>query len=171
MDQQTLLRARLVQPISERLGDRLVSATYRCLKHEITEESQLEDPQLYIGGELHLLFDHGPLVVTWDENAGWPDHFSLYAGPEPLFLGDARMTWWQASHLWPWRDCIGQIMVRATIFADEATPHAVALRFGAGIVVIADGSEKTFGDGDDLIVRDQRGLAEVESWRVVWDSD
>ena len=171
MDLEKLLHSRLVGPVSASLGNRLTSAVYRCLESEITDEAQLEDPHLYIGGELHLFFGVDLLVVTWDENAGWPDHFSLYAGTAPLFLKDTGMTEWPASHLSPWHTCVGEALERVTVFADDATPHVLAFRFGANIVVVGDGSQERFGDGDDLLIRDERGLADVESWLVMWDSE
>lgn len=170
MKLKKLIEERLVSSIRKRLGERLASVTYRCLEHEIVEEKKLEDPELYIGGELHLSFESGPLILTWDENAGWNDHFSLYAGFETLFLPDANMRLWEASHLLPWANCVGKSLLKATVLGDFSTPHAVVFGFGDSVVVIADGSEKLIGDGDDLLIRDERGLAEVKSWEVMWKS-
>lgn len=165
-----LLNASLVDAVSARLNDRLTSVVYRCLEFEVDNESQLEDPELYIGGELHLSFDDGLLVASWDENAGWPEPFSLCASTGSLFRRDARLTQWQASHLPPWRDCVGYALTRATVFAAAATPHALALWFGTNVAVVGVGWETTFGDGDDLLIRDERGLADAQSWDVMWDS-
>ncbi|MFK7977267.1 MAG: hypothetical protein AB8C02_14120 [Halioglobus sp.] len=170
MNLKQLLSERLVEPVSARIGDRLVGVTYRCLEHEISDESELEDPQLYIGGELHLSFSNSQLVVTWDENAGWPDHFSLYAGVEPQFLPDALMESWRAGHLSPWIEVVNQTLTAAIVFSDNETPHALALHFGQNSVVVGDGSETRFGDGDDLLIRDKRGLAALNAWETMWSS-
>ena len=170
MKPQSILRDRLVQPISERLEDRLVAATYRCLEFEVDYESQLKDPELYIGGELHLSFENGLLVVSWEENAGWPERFSLCVSTESLFRRDARLTPWKASDLPPWCDCVSHTLARATVFAAATTPHALALWFGRCVAVVGVGRETRFGDGDDLLVRDERGLSDVKSWDIMWDS-
>ncbi len=169
MQPKHLLSSRLVESVSARLGDRLLRATYQCLEFEIGSASELEDPNLYIGGELHLAFDGGLLIVTWDQNAGWTDHFSLYAGAESLFL-DATLTPWPGSNMPPWRDCVGRELTRATVFADDATPHVLALRFGDNVAIVGTGYRNSFGAGDDLLVRDKRGFAEVKTWDIMWDS-
>ena len=170
MNLEQLLQDRLVAPVSARIGDQLVDVVYRCLEYEISDESELVDPQLYIGGELHLSFSSGQLVITWDENAGWPDHFSLYAGAGPLFLSDARMESWKASHLQPWKNVVRQTLTAACVYSDNKTPHALALHFGENYIVVGDGSQARFGDGDDLLIRDKRGLADLEAWETMWSS-
>lgn len=170
MDWDRLLSVRLIAPLSSHLGDVLVAATYRCIEQEISTEAELEDPCLYIGGELHLSFNRGPLILTWDEHAGWPDHFSLYAGKEPLFLPGAQLESWTASNLHPWKSCIGGELNHATVLGRGVTPHAVALQFGATVVAVGDGYETRFGDGDDLLIRDDEGLQELKTWDVLWES-
>ncbi len=162
------LQARIIQGVAPAVGQHLRGAKYLCLKHE-TDGSDLEEPTLYIGGEAHLEFTDRSLIITWDENAGWADHFSLYAGTESKFLPNSDMEWWDATKLEPWKGCVGRKLTRVEVYGESDTPHIIGLSFDSLTVYIGDGFELRFGGGD-LLVRCREDMIDLSSWSLMWNS-
>ena len=134
------------------IGARLRCVTLRTLPFEVSDESELADPLLYIGGELRLEFELQSVFVSWAENDGWGDHFSIAVRCASHFRADALCDL-DVSELATWRERVGQPLVAARVFAIDGTPHLVALSFGGRWCWMADGSEERVGDGDDLLIR------------------
>lgn len=93
------------------------------------------------------------MLVSWNENAGWPDHFTLSIEARPAASSaienycepfDATVgTLWGAHR--------GLALAWARILGWNPTPHVLELGFATDCVVIADGYEEPFGDGDDIV--------------------
>lgn len=90
---RTLLNDRVMQPLESKLGLRLKSVTYRPLVGEMTEAA-FRSREFWMGGEVELSFcAPGALFVSWEENAGWPCHFSLAVAPHSVFKPNALEGW------------------------------------------------------------------------------
>jgi len=147
-----ILETRILHGLKNALGYRLVSIKYLCLEDEIDDISEFDQSIHYIGGEVHFSFESKNLIVTWDENAGWNDHFSVYAGQEPLFLPDARMSSWDVTERQNWSGFIGASLSSVHIYGENNTPHVLKFLFGDQIVFIGDGRKNAFCDGDDTVI-------------------
>jgi len=96
MDERALLLDdAVIRNMLPTLGRSLTSVTYAALEHEIGEARDLALSVVYIGGELILRFEgvEQPVVVTWAENAGWPDHFSIQVRRDSAFTLGALVNW------------------------------------------------------------------------------
>ena len=171
MENRELLKSRIVDATAQILGKKLCSVEYRCFLDEFNDLKDLESSQRYIGGEVYLNFDTDSYCVTWDENAGWNDHFSLYVGASSLFKPDAPMEMLEVSKLSPWGSLIGQVCRQVRVFGEFGSPHILELGFDNDCVYISDGNRERFGDGDDVLIRDQDNMIDLSSWKVMWDSN
>ncbi len=98
----------LSSPITSHLrkviGLKLLNVTLFCFEYE-KNSAEMEELPFYFGGEVILNFDSERVVVTWDENAGWTDHFSLYVGSERLYLPTSTLLEWNVSDLGASQSC------------------------------------------------------------------
>jgi hypothetical protein len=152
------------------IGDQLTGVTYWGLNHEITAADQIEDPQFYTGGEVELrLLENGQVYVGWDENAGWPHHFSLQVQASSTFLPGALVPW-PADEVTGWASLVGSRISSAEILGHDSVPHVLALGLGAMTAYIGDGSEQSFCDGDDVLVRIGDSDPQLRRLTTLWTS-
>ena len=79
------LSERVIAELRPFIGQQLLSVVYWCLHHEATAQDILAK-DFYFGGEVELQFGkNGSLFLTWDENAGWPNHFSIRTSRQTCF--------------------------------------------------------------------------------------
>jgi hypothetical protein len=132
----------------------------------------LAEPEFYCGGEIELLFSGSRSVfITWDENAGWPDAFSVQTRTVTAFKR-GFLEKWDGSELSTWVPVISKILDGATVFGLNSTPHLLRLEFeGAREVFIGDGHETTFGDGDDVLVRGGDNGPDLTHYEVLARTD
>jgi hypothetical protein len=157
-----------VRPV---VGDRLIDVTYWALQFELTSSGQIDDPEFYFGGEVELRFrDNGPIFISWDENAGWPHHFSVQAQTSSVFLPGALVSW-PAKEVGGWPSLIGSSVTEAEILGSEGVPHVVALTLAGTKVYIGDGSERTFCNGDDVLVRIGDTDPRLSLLERLWEND
>jgi hypothetical protein len=142
--------ARLLRPF---LGRELTRVTYACLLGEATTD-QIVERDFYLGGEVRLDFRgmKDPLVLTWDENAGWEEHFSVQARTSTAFKpGSLELL--DASAVPIWKPCIGQLLVEFGVAGFSTAPQIISLVFPGNEVLVGCGWQDRFGDGDDVLVR------------------
>lgn len=166
-----LVHDAIISHMRPAVGRPMNRVTYATLAGEISAASDLAVPVVCIGGEVILHFGgfEQPVVVSWAENAGWPDHFSIQVRPDSAFNLGALVNW-PANDLLPWRSYIGSPLVGVRVFARNGTPHVLELVFRDGRVLLGDGYGATFGDGDDLIVRAGDDTNLLNGWDVMWSS-
>ncbi len=142
------------------LGQSLRQVTYACLLHE-AELDQISAPDFYFGGEVVMQFDgtQDPLVITWDENAGWEEHFSVQARTTSAFNAGCLQPF-DASCAPIWKPLIGQTLTCVEVLGFITSPQIIALQFSRGRILVGCGYRTTFGDGDDIIIR-ASGSAEI----------
>ncbi len=146
----------VTRSLSDVAGGTLRRVVLRALNGEVADRDEFDDPKLYIGGEVRLEFESQSVFVSWAENDGWRDHFSIGVRPESLFAPHATLCDWDVSDLDPWRRCVGQRLRAARVFVFGETPHVVELVFDGQSFWMADGFEQVVGDGDDLLIRPGR---------------
>ncbi len=140
----------VLAPLRRGEGHTLRSVTYWPLRGELAGLPL--EPPVYLGGEVALDFGvEFPLIITWDENAGWKDHFSLQVRTDSAFKS-GTLEELPASHLQPWSQLVGTALQSWRILAANGTPHVVHLTFARGQVFVGDGYQNSFGDGDDVLV-------------------
>lgn len=161
------LAQRVTRLLSDVADATLRRVVIRALDGEIADRAGLTTPEFYIGGEIRLEFESQSVFVSWTENDGWPDHFSIGVRPESLFAPDATLRDWDVSDLNPWSKCIGQRLLSARVFAIGETPHVVELSFGSQSIWMADGYEQAVGDGDDLLLRTGR-FPGIDGAHLAW---
>lgn len=110
-----------------------------------------------------------PAVITWAENAGWPDHFSLQVRRDSAFDSGALVDW-PANSLPVWCDHVGHLLTGVRLYAKNDTPHLLELVFTTGSVLVGDGVEYEFGDGDDILVRPGSDTKLLAGWQLLWAS-
>lgn len=168
-----LLHLRVLDALDGLVGQTLLGVTYWCLKGEATVADVLSR-EVYIGGEVELRFsDRARVFVSWDENAGWTDHFSLGVGRQTAFTADALEAV-EASAAPQWRERVGSRLLGLSVLGWSGTPHVLVLEFAAGGVLIGDGhATDGFGDADDVLVRSREDAAllpHMSDARVLWRS-
>lgn len=152
------------------VGRTLSEITVRALDGELGSRDELTDPDLYIGGEVRLRFDGDQdLFVSWTENDGWEDHFSL-GGREASHFTTGSLQEWGTSDLEPWSRCAGTRLSSARILGSDGTPHIVELAFEKARLWLGDGYKHEFGDGDDLLIRWDANRPSLSDWEVMWSS-
>jgi hypothetical protein len=147
-----LLSKRVVQSLTPVIGETLTGVIYHCLKWEASASAVL-DAGFYLGGEVELRFtNERSIFITWDENAGWADHFSVRVGSQLTFLCD--LDSFDASMSPHWKPHIGTTLLACSVLGWDDTPHIIAFEFPQGKVLVGDGfGERGFGDGDDVLVQ------------------
>jgi hypothetical protein len=153
--------------VRSRPGATLRRVVIRALEGEFAHRTELQDPELYIGGEVRLEFEGRALFVSWASRDGWESHFSIGVRPESLFVTDATLRDWDVSDLEPWSLCTGQPLQGVRVFALGETPHVVEFGFVDQAFWMADGYEQSVGDGDDLLIRSGR-FPGIDGARMVW---
>lgn len=166
-----LLTNRVLDALRPIKGDKLAGVTYWALENEILSADQFEDPELYLGGEVEIRFlKCGQLFVGWDENAGWSHHFSLQARNSSTFLSNTLVPW-SADKIRGWASLVGSRVSSVAVLGYEDVPHVAALRFGATTVYIGDGSQNTFCDGDDVLIRIGESDPQLCRLSVLWTNE
>lgn len=169
MDENRLSKC-VTESLMPLIGQQLSSVFYWCLKHEAKVQDTF-DPEFYFGGEVELRFaSSNSLFLTWDEKAGWPDHFSICTRTQTCFLPDTLQPF-DASNSPHWQDHIGMKLQGCTVLGRNATPHVVVFRFAKGAVCVADGYQKRMCDGDDILVRAERdAIPLLADAQTLWES-
>ena len=165
----TLFFQRIGDRLQETIGLKLIDVDYFCFSNEI-EPSEVEQNPFYIGGEVILKFEDEKAVVTWDENAGWQNHFSVYYGKQSLFLPTSSLVLWNVAIFQPWKDCINKQLLGAEVYGDNETPHIIKLNFDSTSIFLGNGRETKFGDGDDLIIATSLTGDNQGGWEKLWSS-
>lgn len=140
--------------VAAALGHPLHSVIYRAFENECTAEHVAAGIG-WFGGEVELRFGAlSPFFVTWGENEGWSDHFSLLIQANSAFHPGALVPF-SAMRAPEWVSYVGQPLLCASCLGSAGTPHVLTLRFVTGAVVIGVGHEGDFGDGDNVIIKPQ----------------
>lgn len=149
------------------VGRRLQSVFYCCLtKPDECSAEDLHAPDISFGGELLLVFEGGQrLVVTWDENPGWEHPFSVQARTTTAFKPDSLKPL-DGSSVELWREHVGSALQGTRVHGIDGVPHVIELQFPLATVLVGDGSQGRFGDGDDTIVRGGH-LADLGGFEVL----
>jgi hypothetical protein len=158
----------VTRSLSEAIGLSLRRVVIRALDGEVGDRAEFADPLLYIGGEVHLDFGGRSVFVSWAENDGWADHFSIGVNGKSLFLPGALRDW-DVSDLDPWSGCAGKLLSGVRVFALAETPHVVELSFDDHRFWLADGYQELVGDGDDLLIR-SGPVPELDGAKLVWSA-
>lgn len=169
----TSIMSLLSEPVTSHLqrvvGQKLIEVYLFCFEDEI-DASEMENLPFYFGGELVLIFESNRLIVTWDENAGWQDHFSLYIGCKPLYLPTSSLIKWNVSKLQPWRNCINQKLTLAQVYSQNKTPHVVKLNFANNVIFVGDSSEMRLGNGDHVLIINELSTNYYGEWTMIWET-
>ena len=169
-DNASLLESRVLAAVRPILGDELIYVTYWALRFELASSGQIDDPDFYFGGEVELRFKHsGTIFISWDENAGWSHHYSVQARTSSAFLPGALVAW-PARGVGVWPSLIGSRLTEAEILGAEGVPHVIVLALAGKKVCIGDGHERTFCDGDDILVRIGDSVPQLPLLERVWES-
>jgi hypothetical protein len=168
------LEARVLKALRPALGQRLAAVRYWCLRGEATLVEALAR-KFYHGGYVELAFDEGPaIMVSWDENAGWSDHFSVQViSAERVDFLHEYYEEFDVSASPVWQAYRGAPLTAAAVCGWRGVPHVVRLCFPAGEVMIGDGCQDAFGDGDDVLIRtgeDFRQHPEAAGLETLWSS-
>ncbi len=165
------MRTRLLDAITTLPGTTLISVNYWCLKGE-ANESRICDKNFYLGGEVELVCTHpdSSVRITWDENAGFGEHFSVCARDGSIFtLGDLEV--FDASDCPVWRPHIGQQIKSVRLFGFDNCPFVIVVSSLGGDISIGSGYQTQFRGGDDVFIEpfDMNSSA-MESLSGMWDS-
>ena len=76
------------------IGGALRRVVIRALDGEISNQVDLTDPQLHVGGEVRLDFEDRSVFVSWVQNEGWPVTCSIGVRPSSLFKQDSTLVDW-----------------------------------------------------------------------------
>ena len=144
------LRWHISNALDAALGHRLKRITIWPLRGEWPEEPFV--PPCYIGGEISLLFEGGlALYLSWEEKAGWDDHFSIQCRRSSNWLPDA-LSQRDVSSKVPWERYADAVLEGWRIWGSNDTPHVVEMRCASGSLFVGDGYQLEIGDGDDVII-------------------
>ena len=152
MTPEQLLQSRVLDGLAPLVGSTLTRVHYRCLNGE-AEASDINAPDFYLGGEVELVHALGlsPLRITWDENAGFSEHFSVRATAESPFLPDT-LDAFDASACEVWRLHIKQPIDHTSVYGLDAVPYVIVLGFSTGSVSVGSSCRTRFGDGNDVFI-------------------
>ena len=145
------LENRILSCLRPCVGQSLRHVTYWCLRDEARPDD-LQDPRFYLGGEVELRFENELLIVTWDENAGWKDHFSVQCRTSSAFNTGALESL-DASALPIWSDVIDTKLTAVTVLGWNGTPAVLQFEFPRASVLLGVGYRGELRDGDDVTVR------------------
>lgn len=154
--QQALFRDRIASAVESIVGSSLVDVRYRCLKGE-ADSGDILFPDFFLGAEVELIFDGGigSRFVTWDENAGWGEQFSVRVADRPLWPGSA-VTVFNATEVSTWQYALGEAVERVSVLGDlfgqDLTPYVLVLYFARTTIAVGSSWRTTFGDGDDVFI-------------------
>lgn len=141
----------MTQILGRALGRRLRSVVYRTYN----DDGIVAGIAAGIGwlhGEVVLTFDElPPLFISWGENEGGEDHFSLLPSVSSTYEPDTIMSF-SAAGAPEWLPHMNQPLFSAQLLGSNSTPHILVLQFPTGGVVIGDGYEQEFGDGDRVLI-------------------
>ena len=163
-----LLSKRITSHLQKIVGQKLKDVDLFCFDYEI-DPPAMENLPFYFGNELVLNFEKDIAIITWDENAGWREHFSLYVGCERLYLPISSLIKWNVSKLKPWQNCIDRELTFTRIYSQNQTPHVVKLNFADTVIFVGDSSENRFGDGDDLLITNELLDNDYGKWNMIWE--
>ena len=159
-DNSSLMEDRVLSSLRGAIGARLDGVSYACLENE-AEPSDLHDAGFYFGGELVLQFRGAPpLILTWDEAAGWFTHFSIQARRDSSFAPGSLQVF-DGDSVEVWAPLLESKLVRVRVLGFEKSPQLLELLFEAGTAAVAAGSQGAIGDGDDLCVLSGDCLASI----------
>ena len=150
----------LNRTIGASIGSVITDVIYRTYE-ETTPESAVSEGAGWMHGEVLLVFPNVPkLFIGWGENEGWPDQFSLHPS-ETTTYEPGRLVDLPALDAPEWLPVREQVLTTAELRGSNGTPHLIVLHFGSDGVVIGDGYDREFEDGDpDLGASASRGTAE-----------
>ena len=147
----------------------LSQVQYCCVENEATEEQILEK-DFYSGGEIGLVFGNNYIVwVTWDENAGWEQTFSICALTDSSFNSGA-LTCLDANGVDLWKPCLGAVLTGFDVIGWKGAPDAIRLFFGKESVLLANGYEGRIGDGEDIFARPSTPPYLDGQESIIWSS-
>lgn len=164
------LEERVLQALRPAVGAELVSVSYGVLEGEC-EPQELHEPNFYFGGEITLGFrgdNHGnvQVVVTWDENAGWPLHFSIQARTNTSSV-HGGLEALDGSTVPVWKPHFDTKLRAVRVHGFQETPHVLEFLFDSASIAIATSSQLTIGDGDDVTIRSDVDLAAIDKLRLI----
>lgn len=166
---EALLHDRVLAQLIPVIGERLERVVYWCLEHEAHAED-LQDREFYLGGEVELGFSgNHRILVTWEQNAGFPDDSSLQVRGDSAFL-PGGLERWGAEDTPVWVRHIGNPLGGAAVLGWNATPYLLRLEFTTGRVFIGIGHQRAFGNGDDVLVRAEEDMPALLDPETLWSS-
>jgi hypothetical protein len=99
--------------------------------------------------------------ISWDENAGWSDHFSIQCSSSSCFC-QGSLSDYDVSTLHPWSAYVGQRLKAWRVLGSNGTPHIIEMLWEPDLVILfGDGYELEIGDGDDLVVTTDRRASDT----------
>ena len=141
---------------------------YHCLVGE-AEEDDFSSSDFYFAGEVELEFAGAPsLFLTWAENAGWNDHFSLQVRKTTAFVPGAVRPF-DAASMEMWQRHLQARVVSMAIVGWDETPHVLRIDFETGSVLVGTGCRDEFGEGDDMLSREY-DPALLPGSEVLWEA-
>ncbi len=157
----------LNRSVANSLGRAVAEVFYRTYV-ENTPQSAVDAGAGWFHGEVQLQFeDAAVLFLSWGENEGFEDHFSLL--PSETSTYDANTLVSLPALASPeWRLLRAQPLIEAQLLGANGTPHILVLRFTTGGVGIGDGHHRAFGDGDQILVHTLPDPQLVEFSEVFW---
>lgn len=166
---QIILQSRILDALQPAVGQKLSQVRYWCVENEATEERILEK-DFYSGGEIELVFDNHQVVwVTWDENAGWEQPFSICALADSSFNRGALVRF-DANGVDLWKPCLGTVLTGFDVVGWNGAPDAIRLFFGEESVLLATGYEGVIGDGEDIFARPNAAPHVDGEESILWSS-
>ena len=164
------LEANIIARVTPAFGTRLTGVKYHPLRDECNV-SEIGEADFYIGGEICLAFD-GRIILylSWEENAGWPSHFSVVVSSSSRWK-QGTLVEYDASRVPLWRDVIGKRLDSAECLGWETTPHVLKFTFGDQTRYIGSSYKTRFGDGDDVFFCDAKSNPDLNGATTIWRSE
>lgn len=167
--EKPLLNNTIIAALSPAIGRKLAGISYCCVENEASEKD-IPDPGFYFGGALRLRFDPEYVVwVTWNENAGWEQAFSVITLTEDTF-SEGIFQCFEAHSTGLWEPFVGAALNGFDILGWEGTPSVIRLSFGFGSVLAGIGDQGRYGDGDDVFARPDTGRYLDGKEKLLWSS-
>lgn len=152
------LEAKLTGLLAPLVGRRLVAVHYLGPQGPDVLDGDVHS----FRGEVELALQGGePVRLTWDEDAGWSDYFSLQALRTSAGRGGLHLPQ-AASRAAMWRPFLETPLQRVEVLARGDTPHAVRLHFTAGVVWVGDGVHGFLVDGDEVVIKREADVSADE---------
>ncbi|MEM9771954.1 MAG: hypothetical protein AAF889_10235 [Cyanobacteria bacterium P01_D01_bin.73] len=179
---ENLLEQRVTGELKKVIGSKLVEVELLCLDYERDEED-IQQTAFTFAGEVILQFSDKKIFITWDENAGWKDHFSLHVGKDSAYLPDSIFVKWNVAKFDPWKKAVGKELTSAKVYGfaiktgshQMDAPHFVELDFEGYCIFVGEGyamypNPPIFGDGDDMIVMTELSDKDRQERKLMWSS-